>query len=215
MSIASKLTYYKSKAKDKKLVIVTKNQSLEDVLEVYKNGFRIFAENKVQNLIERQQTLPKDIEWHLIGHLQSNKVKQIAPFINCIQSVDSIKLATFIQNEALKNNRVIDCFLQIHVAQEATKFGFTPDEIQEIAVSKILLDFPNIRWKGIMAMATQTNNLELVKREFASIKQIYETIKVTFTPDFTEISMGMTNDFELALEEGATLIRIGSGVFEK
>lgn len=203
-----------------RLVAVSKTKSAEEILALYNQGQRIFGENKVQELLEKHELLPKDIEWHLIGHLQSNKVKYIAPFIAIIHSVDSLKLLFEINKEAKKSNRVIKVLIQMHIAREETKFGADEKELIEIleyycAENSIL---QNITITGLMGMATNTNDDELIANEFRRLKEIFSFAKNTYLlnkNNFTELSMGMSSDYKIAIREGSTLVRIGSLLFGK
>ena len=199
-----------------KLIVVSKTQPIKSILEAYNAGHRIFGENKVQELVEKYEALPKDIEWHMIGHLQSNKVKYIAPFVHLIHSVDSGKLLAEINKQAKKNNRQISCLLQIHIANEETKFGFSETEVLEFIKSEEFKAFNNIKIIGLMGMATLTDNTVQIKSECERLKKLFETIKAM--PNLTntnmiELSMGMSNDYQLAIENGSTLIRIGTAIF--
>ncbi len=199
-----------------RLVAVSKTKPNEDILAAYSVGQRIFGENKVQDLTKKYEELPKDIEWHFIGHLQSNKVKYIAPFISMIHAVDSIKLLKTISKEAIKNKRTIDYMLQLHVAEENTKFGLSEQELYEIIRSPEFQNMKNVNLRGIMAMASNTKDQNQVKNEFARVKNIFDNLKTNFfasKSDFNEISTGMSSDFELAIEQGSTLVRIGSTIF--
>lgn len=199
-----------------KLVAVSKTKPVKDILEAYNSGQRIFGENKVQELLNKKDSLPGDIEWHLIGHLQSNKVKYIVPFVSMIQSVDSIKLLVSINSEANKINRVIDCLLQIHIASEETKFGFSMCDLAEALRSEDVSMFRNIRLCGVMGMASFTSDINQIKKEFGYLRSCFNSLKNNYFStirDFTEISMGMSGDYELAIEEGSTMIRIGSLIF--
>jgi PLP dependent protein len=199
-----------------KLVAVSKTKSEEEILEIYHAGHRLFGENKVQELLPKYEDLPKDIEWHLIGHLQSNKVKYIAPFIGMIHSVDSLKLLKTINKEALKNKRTIKCLLQFHIAEEETKFGLDMEEAAEILSSEEFKELKNIEICGVMGMATFTDDLEKVRREFKNLKSVFGLLKKTFFADqsnFSEISMGMSDDYKVAIKEGSTIIRVGSAIF--
>jgi pyridoxal phosphate enzyme (YggS family) len=201
---------------DVRLVAVSKTKPNKDILSLYDEGHRIFGENKVQELVTKAEELPKDIEWHMVGHLQRNKVKYIAPFVSLIHAVDSIKLLRAIEKEGEKNNRIIECLLQAHIAEEETKFGFSEKEILETIQEEEVRNFKHVKIKGLMAMATFTDNLEKVRKEFKKLKAIFEKIKTMpgyEGPDFNELSMGMSNDYKIAIEEGATLIRIGSIIF--
>lgn len=198
------------------LVAVSKTKPISDILEVYNAGQRVFGENKVQEMTEKYEVLPKDIEWHLIGHLQSNKVKYIAPFVSLIHSVDSLKLLTEINKEAKKNNRVINCLLQFHVAQEETKFGLTVEEAKELLESKEFVEMQNISIVGIMGMASFTENTETIRNEFRLLENYFQLLKshfFKFNGEFKEISMGMSGDYLIAIEEGSTIVRVGSSIF--
>ncbi|OJV38730.1 MAG: YggS family pyridoxal phosphate enzyme [Bacteroidales bacterium 36-12] len=199
-----------------KLVCVTKFHSDDTIMEAYNAGERIFGESRVQELIEKQERLPSDIHWHFIGHLQTNKVKYIAPFVELIHGVDSIKLLNEIDKQALKNNKIINCLLQIHIADEETKFGFSSDEIINLFQTNTLDNYPNIKICGLMGMATFTDDIQQVKEEFKSLKSLFDKIKQDFfadDDDFKEISMGMSDDYRIAIEEGSTMVRIGSSIF--
>ena len=192
------------------LVVVSKNKSILNILEAYNNGHRIFGENKVQELVKKAESLPKDINWHMIGHLQSNKVKFIAPFISLIHTVDSFKLLKEINKRAYQNNRIIDCLLQVHIATEKSKFGFNIDEIDNILERSNI--FKNIKIKGLMGMASFTENKIQIKQEFKTLEKIFSRIK---KEKQIILSMGMSNDYEIAIQEGSNMIRIGSAIFGK
>jgi pyridoxal phosphate enzyme (YggS family) len=199
-----------------KLVVVSKTHSIEKVMEAYHAGQRLFGENKVQELTEKYDALPKDIEWHMIGHLQTNKVKYIAPFVSLIHSVDSLKLLTEINKQGQKYSRVIPCLLQIHIAAEETKFGLTAAELFDLLKSEKLDALTNIRIVGLMGMATYTDDKQKIRDEFRLLRQTFETLKTQALPanvEMKELSMGMTNDYQIAVEEGSTLIRVGSAIF--
>lgn len=198
------------------LVAVSKFNDSAAVLEAYEAGQRIFGENIVQELVEKQEALPKDIQWHLIGHLQTNKVKYIAPFISLIQSVDSIKLLAEIDKHAAKNKRVIDCLLQVYIADEDTKFGLDHAEVIELLRSEEYLAMKNIRITGLMGIASNNAEEKQTKDEFQELKVLFDGIKVSFfrkEESFKELSMGMSGDYKLAIEEGSTMVRIGSSIF--
>jgi len=198
------------------LVAVSKTKPIEVIQEAYNAGQRIFGENQVQELMEKHAALPKDIQWHLIGHLQSNKVKYIAPFISLIHSVDSLKLLVEINKQALKNNRIIDCLLQIHIADEETKFGLDYDEVIELLRSETFPTLQNIRIIGLMGIATNTDKEKLIKEEFYELKTLFNGIKASFFRKdsyFKELSMGMSSDYKIAIEQGSTMIRLGSTIF--
>jgi len=217
MSVAENLLRIKNNIPENvNLVAVTKTQPPEVIMEAYHAGHRIFGENKVQEMTEKQKLLPSDIEWHMIGHLQSNKVKYIAPFVKMVHSVDSMKLLRVINNEAEKCGRVISCLLQIWIASEETKFGLTEPEAVEILKSNDTSSFENITINGLMGMATYTDDEQTIRQEFRNLREIFNRIKREFfspKPYFKELSMGMTNDYLIAIEEGATSIRLGSSIF--
>lgn len=201
-----------------KLVAVSKLQPIEKIKELYESGYKIFGENKAQELNEKHQQLPKDIEWHFIGHLQTNKVRFIAPFVSLIHSIDSIKLLAEINKEAMKKNRIIDCLLQFHIATEETKFGLNIGEAEGLLNSDLYYMLENIRIVGLMGMATFTENMDLVRKEFAILKRYFDLLKQKYFIDeesYKEISMGMTQDYKIAIEEGSTIIRIGTAIFNE
>ncbi|MBK8195852.1 MAG: YggS family pyridoxal phosphate-dependent enzyme [Lewinellaceae bacterium] len=198
------------------LVAVSKTHPPGRILDLYHAGQRIFGENRVQEMLEKHTALPADIEWHLIGHLQTNKVKYIAPFVRMIQSVDSLKLLEEIDKQALKNGRIIDCLLQFHIAGEETKFGMDLQEATALLASPEFRSLNNVRICGVMGMATFTEDLAQVRSEFRTLRAIFENLKQAFfsgKPYFREISMGMSGDWRLAVEEGSTMVRIGSLIF--
>lgn len=198
------------------LIAVSKTKPASDILEAYAVGQRVFGENKVQEMCDKYEVLPKDIEWHLIGHLQTNKVKYIAPFVTLIHAVDSLKLLKEINKEAQKNGRIINCLLQFHIAQEETKFGLDFDEVSEILKDDEFLLLENVNIVGLMGMATFTEDVEQIKEEFRTLSNYFQIIKshyFKFNPDFKEISMGMSGDYKIAIEEGSTMIRVGSSIF--
>ncbi|MDR3694907.1 YggS family pyridoxal phosphate-dependent enzyme [Mucilaginibacter sp.] len=198
------------------LLAVSKTKSNEEVLEAYSAGQRLFGENQVQELVEKHEHLPKDIEWHLIGHLQTNKVKYIAPFISMIQSVDSLKLLQEIDKHATKNNRIIDCLLEVYIADEETKFGLGFDEAIELLRSEEFAALKHIRIRGLMGIATNTDNQKQIKDEFYELKTFFDGIKQSFfrkEPAFDTLSMGMSSDYKVAIEQGSNMIRLGSTIF--
>jgi len=198
------------------LVAVSKTKPEELILEAYNVGQRVFGENKVQDLAEKYEHLPKNIIWHMIGHLQTNKVKYIAPFVSLIHAVDSFKLLKTINKEAAKNNRIIDCLFQIHIAKEETKFGLDKEELLDILNSDEYKQLKNIRIVGLMGMATNTSDMEIVKNEFAGLKSLLDELKQSHfsgEDSFKEISMGMSGDYKIAVEQGSTMVRIGSSIF--
>lgn len=196
------------------LIAVSKTKPVEVIQEAYATGHRIFGENRVQELVPKYEALPKDIEWHLIGHLQSNKVKYIAPFVAMIHSVDSFKLAEEINKQAAKNNRTIDVLLQVFIAQEETKFGFSAEELLAMLQSPEFQQLKSIRVRGLMGMATNTDNTAQVSNEFRQLKTLSDRVKNEFAlPHFDTVSMGMSSDFPLAVEAGSTMVRVGSLLF--
>jgi pyridoxal phosphate enzyme (YggS family) len=211
--IAENISVLKSEIGNKaKLVVVSKYRSIEEIELAYNTGQRVFAENRVQALLERKEALPNDIEWHLIGHLQSNKVKYIAPFISCVQSIDSLKLLRVLNKEAKENGRKIDCLLQIHIAEEETKFGMNEQECLEVLQQSRLENLEHVNIRGLMGMASFTDNSAQVRAEFTALKKIYDTLSTV--EGFTVLSMGMSGDYKIAIECGSNLVRIGSKVFE-
>lgn len=197
------------------LIVVTKTQPIEKLLEAYEAGHRAFGENKVQELAQKAHLLPNDTQWHLIGHLQSNKVKYIASFVHLIHSVDSLKLLQEIDKQAKKANRTIPCLLQVHIASEETKFGFSPEEVIALMSSPELASLKSVVIKGLMGMATFTDNSNQVRNEFRSLKNLFNTLKNNKLAncDFTTLSMGMSGDYLIAIEEGSTMVRVGSAIF--
>ena len=215
--ITERLNEIRSKLSDNvTLVAVSKTKPKEAIKEAYLAGQRVFGENKVQELVEKAETLPNDIEWHLIGHLQRNKVKYIAPFVSLIHAVDSLRLLKEINKQGAKNNRTIDCLLQFHIADEDTKFGLDENEAIELLNSVIYQGMNNIKLCGVMGMATFTDNLEQVRDEFQKLHKLFEKLKTShfsLNEDFKTISMGMSGDWEIAIEEGSNMIRVGSSIF--
>ena len=198
------------------LVAVSKTKPLADLQEAYNIGQRVFGENKVQELTEKHEKLPKDIQWHMIGHLQTNKVKYISPFVTLIHSVDSIKLLHEINKQGAKNNRVLDCLLQVHIAEEDTKFGFDFKEVSDFLKSEELANLSNIRIKGLMGMATFTEDITKVKREFESLNMLFHQLKNDISQSnvtLETLSMGMSGDYDLAIAAGSNMIRVGSSIF--
>lgn len=197
------------------LVAVSKTKPVTDILEAYQAGQRIFGENRVQEMLEKQPLLPEDIQWHLIGHLQTNKVKYIAPFVALIHGVDSLKLLKEIDRQAKRNNRVIHCLLQLFIAEEETKFGLNEQELEEIIHSKEFQSFENIKVIGLMGMATYTEFDDQISKEFMHLKSVFDKHKIHITPNFqlTTLSMGMSGDYKIAIASGSTMIRVGSTIF--
>ena len=202
--------------KDVTLVAVSKTKPEDMLLEAYYAGQRIFGENRVQEIVEKHEHLPKDIQWHMIGHLQSKKVKKIASFVSLIHAIDSFKLLEEVNKQAKNNNRVIDVLLQFHIATEDSKFGFSLNEVEEILDSEAFFLMNNVRIIGVMGMATFTDNEEQVRNEFRTLVNYFEVLKSTkmnFADYFSQISMGMSGDYILAIEEGSTIVRVGSSIF--
>jgi pyridoxal phosphate enzyme (YggS family) len=209
MSIKDNLLKIKSTLPEHvKLVAVSKTKPVADLIEAYNAGQRIFGENKIQEMTEKWEQMPKDIQWHMIGHIQTNKVKFMAPYVSLIHGVDSLKLLEEINKQALKNNRIIDCLLQIHIAEEETKFGLNKDELAELLVSESFKNLKNINIVGLMGMATFTENQIQIKKEFEHLKSIFDQLK-----NLKTLSMGMSGDYQLAIECGSTMVRIGSSIF--
>ena len=201
---------------DVTLIAVSKTKPVSDLQEAYDAGQRIFGENKALEMRDKYQELPKDIQWHFIGHLQTNKIKYIAPFVTLIHAIDSLPLLESVNKEAAKNNRIIDCLLQFHIAQEETKFGLDIEEAKSLLESESFKDLKNINICGVMGMATFTDDVVQVRNEFRNLKNIFETLKENYfkaNDSFKEISMGMSDDYPIAIEEGATMVRVGSKIF--
>ncbi|MBG0858876.1 MAG: YggS family pyridoxal phosphate-dependent enzyme [Bacteroidales bacterium] len=199
-----------------KLVAVSKTRSVDEILKAYNTGHKIFGENRVQELLSKKNHLPDDIEWHLVGHLQTNKVRYIVPFISMIESVDTFKLLKIINAEASKIGRTIACLLQFHIAKEETKYGFSMDEVTGMAESSEFRQLKAVRICGIMGMATFTSDNEQIRSEFRYLYQCYNTLKTRYlnnAESFREISMGMSGDYKIAIAEGSTIVRIGSIIF--
>ena len=216
MSIQTNLQHIKSTLPENvTLVAVSKTKPVSDLMQAYEAGQRIFGENKIQEMVEKWEQMPKDIQWHMIGHVQTNKVKFMAPFVSLIHGVDSLKLLQEINKQAQKNNRIIDCLLQIHIADEETKFGFDEEELEILLNSIEFQEMKNIRILGLMGMATFTDNQEKVKQEFTHLKAIFDSIQMQSVPtlNFSTLSMGMSGDYKLAIECGSNMIRVGSSIF--
>lgn len=217
MSIASAIQRIKSTLPAHvNLVAVSKFNPIEAITEAYNAGQRLFGESQAQELVPKAQALPLDIKWHFIGHLQTNKVKYIVPYVACIESVDSLKLLVEINKQAQKIGRVIPCLLQFHVAQEETKWGLTQAECEELLSSDIFANLRNVRIDGVMGMASNTDDENRVRADFAQIARLFAYFKIHYfaaSPHFKHLSMGMTHDYPIAIKEGATLVRVGSGIF--
>lgn len=217
MGVAENLQVIKEKVPSNvTLVAVSKTKADEAILEAYQAGHRDFGENKVQDLAAKQERLPADIRWHMIGHLQSNKVKYLAPFVHLLHGVDSLKLLGVINREAEKAGRVIDCLLQIRIALDETKFGLTEEELMLLVRSDAFRDMKHIRIRGLMGMATYTENSKQIREEFNHLKRIFDRLKLAQFKNqdsFDQLSCGMSGDYQLAIEEGSNLVRIGSLIF--
>lgn len=201
-----------------KLIAVSKTHSTERILEAYNAGQRAFGENKVQELVPKYEALPKDIEWHLIGHLQRNKVKLVVPFVSLIHSVDSEKLLSAIDQEAEKAGREVKCLIQVHIAEEETKFGFTPDEAFRFFVDKRPAAYKHVRIAGLMGMATLTDDTTRIRKEFSLLHDLFEKVRAegnVTREEFSTLSMGMSSDYPIAVESGSTMVRVGSAIFGK
>jgi hypothetical protein len=216
MSIKENLNKIKSSLPEHvTLVAVSKTKPVSDLMEAYDAGQRIFGENKIQEMAEKHETMPKDIQWHMIGHVQRNKVKYMAPFVSLIHGVDNFKLLKEINKQAEKNNRVIDCLLQIKIAEEDSKFGMAIKDASEIVQSKLFSELKHIQITGVMGMATFTDDQNQIKKEFDLLKSTFDNLKQHQTENckLETISMGMSGDYELAIERGSTMIRVGSSIF--
>lgn len=217
MSIANNLKEIKSSLPENvTLVAVSKTKPVADLMEAYNAGQRIFGENKIQEMTDKWEQMPKDIQWHMIGHVQTNKVKYMAPFVSLIHGVDSFKLLKEINKQAKKNDRVINCLLQIHIAEEQTKFGMDEQELSDLLNSDVFTQMENIKVKGLMGMATFTEDTTQIKQEFTALKNIFDRLKEkpttkNFEPD--TLSMGMSGDYEIAIACGSSMVRIGSSIF--
>ncbi len=194
------------------LVAVSKTKPNVDILEAYNTGQRVFGENKIQEMAQKWEHLPKDIEWHMIGHVQRNKVKYMAGFVSLIHGVDSLRLLKEINKQAIKYNRTIACLLQVHIAEEDTKFGFDIAELPDLFTNEEFIQLKNIRITGLMGMATYTSNLDQVRNEFKRLKNSFDYLQKT-NKEITILSMGMSSDYQIAIEEGSTMVRIGSSIF--
>ncbi|AEV32588.1 pyridoxal phosphate enzyme, YggS family [Owenweeksia hongkongensis DSM 17368] len=196
------------------LIAVSKTKPVEDIAEAYEAGHRDFGENKIQEMADKYEQLPKDIRWHMIGHVQGNKIKYMAPFVHLVHGIDKAKRLKELDKEAAKNDRVIDCLLQVHIAKEDTKFGFDEVELTEVLTESPEEKYPNVRIRGLMGMATFTDNELQVRNEFKGLFQIYSKAKAQLgLPHFDILSMGMSGDYQLAIDEGSNMVRIGSSIF--
>lgn len=216
MSIKENLLKIKSSIPEKvTLVAVSKTKPVADLMEAYNAGQRFFGENKIQEMTEKWEQMPKDIQWHMIGHIQTNKVKFMAPYVSLIHGVDSLKLLEEINKQALKNNRIIDCLLQIHIGEEETKFGLDEQELNDLLTSDLFKNLNNIKIIGLMGMATFTENQNQIKKEFEHLKSIFDKLQNLKTNNcqMNTLSMGMSGDYQLAILCGSTMVRIGSSIF--
>ena len=212
MNIEEKLSFFKQQLPENvTLVAVSKTQPVSSILSAYHAGQRVFGENKIQEMAAKWEQLPKDIQWHMIGHVQTNKVKYMAPFVSLIHGVDSIKILKEIDKQAQKQERIIDCLLQVHIASEATKFGLMPDALAPL-LSEATHAFKNVCIKGLMGMATFTEDKRQIRNEFFLLNTLFQKLKTDF-PQLEILSMGMSSDYLIAMEEGSTMVRIGSSIF--
>lgn len=195
------------------LVAVSKTKPMSDIEEAYAAGQRVFGENKIQEMTEKWEHLPKDIEWHMIGHVQTNKIKYMAPYVSMVHGCDREKVLAVVNKEASKAERVIDVLLQVHIAEEDTKFGFDDSELKEFIESKRWAEMQNIRIRGLMGMATFTDDRGQIKREFGHLKSLFDQFSALMGNDFDTLSMGMSGDYQMAIEEGSTMVRVGSSIF--
>ena len=200
--------------KDVELVAVSKTKSNKEILEAYNAGQKVFGENKIQEMTEKYEELPKDIKWHMVGHVQSNKIKYMAPYVDLVHGIDSLKSLKILNKEAKKNNRVIRCLLQLKISDEFTKFGLSKEEIESILNSINILDLVNINIAGIMTIGSFTENMNVVVKEFDKTKKIFDSLKTAF-PNLKILSMGMSNDYKIAINHGSNMIRVGSLIFGK
>ena len=215
MSIAENLRSIKKEIPESvTLVAVSKTKPVSDIMEAYHSGHKIFGENKVQEMVQKWEEMPKDIQWHMIGHVQRNKVKYMAEFVSLIHGVDSLKLLSEIDKQAKKHDRVIPCLLQVHIAEEDTKFGFDAHEITDLIHDPEYIKLQNISIQGLMGMATFTDDMEQVRREFRTLNRLFGELKNAL-PQIDILSMGMSGDYTVAIEEGSTMVRIGSSIFGK
>ena len=214
MSIATHIQQLRSSLPEGvSLLAISKYQPIEALQEAYDAGQRMFGENHIQEMAAKAASLPKDIEWHMIGHLQTNKVKMIAPFVAMISSVDSERLVEEIERQAAKHNRQIDILLEVHVADEQTKSGWSPEELREYLATGLLEQMQHIRVRGVMTIATNTDDESIVRRDFQHIRDIFEELKPRFGESFDTLSIGMSDDYPIAMEYGSTMVRIGTAIF--
>lgn len=217
MSIANTIQQLRSSLPEGvSLLAISKYQPIEALQEAYDAGQRMFGENHIQEMAVKAAVLPKDIEWHFTGHVQTNKIKYMAPFVHLVHAVDSFRLLREIDKHAAKHNRVIDCLLQIHIAQEETKYGLTIDECRELLATEPWRDLQHVRITGLMAMGSNTDDMKQVRNEFRQMHQLFEELKAEYfvdEPSFCQLSEGMTDDYPIAIEEGSTIVRIGSMIF--
>lgn len=212
--IAQNVTRYKEAVAPATLVAVSKTKPISDIEEAYAAGHRDFGENKIQEMCDKYEALPKDIRWHMIGHVQGNKIKYMAPFVHLVHGIDKAKRLKELDKEAAKNDRVIDCLMQVHIAKEETKFGFSEEEVIEVLTSNPEGKYPNVRIRGLMGMATFTDNELQVRNEFKGLFQLYSKLKGELGKShFDTLSMGMSGDYQLAIDEGSNMVRIGSSIF--
>jgi pyridoxal phosphate enzyme (YggS family) len=217
MNISENIARLKKEIPDNiKIIAISKTKSPARILDAYNSGHRLFGENRVQELTEKSEILPKDIQWHMVGHLQTNKVKFIIPFVSLIHSIDSMKLLKIVNAESLKNNKIQDCLFQLHIAREETKFGLSETELKTLLSSQEFQHLHNVRMVGLMGMATFTDQESIIRNEFRSLSRIFKEVKNDFFPEqdyFCELSMGMSADYKIAIEEGTTMIRVGTIIF--
>lgn len=196
------------------LIAVSKTKPVEAIVEAYEAGQRDFGENKIQEMADKYDQLPKDIRWHMIGHVQGNKIKYMAPFVHLVHGIDKAKRLKELDKEAAKNDRIIDCLLQIHIAKEDTKFGFDEEEVLSVLTDSPEVKYPNVRIRGLMGMATFTEDEQQVKNEFKGLHELFQKAKARLElPHFDTLSMGMSGDYQLAVDEGSTMVRVGSSIF--
>ena len=213
MSIAENLQKIKTSLPENvTLVAVSKTKPVGDILQAYSSGHHIFGENRIQEMVEKQDTLPNDIQWHMIGHVQRNKVKYMAPFVSLIHGVDSLKLLKEINKQGQRYGRKLNCLLQVHIAEESNKFGFDEEELKALAASGEVEELEHVSISGLMGMATFTSDMEQVRREFRGLKLLFDQLQASI-PDLEILSMGMSGDYEIAIEEGSNMVRIGSSIF--